>query len=393
MYDESYFISRTHAFYEEVDRAFRTLGSEAVGSQDLFYRLSRMATPTIEYSEVKRICADIDAPPLGPNEPSGHRRWPLAWGRAMSRYREIADQGEKNGHTVTAGINFIRASLLAHAGQMFCRPEWPEKKELQKQRADCYQRGAPYLGMERHMVPFGKHALPAYLWVPKNGVKPPVVIMAPGANSVKEELHRWAGPFVARGLATVTFDGPGQGELTPLQGGNLPMRLEDYHAAFTAVIDYFESVAADRIDTKRIALWGQSLGGHLATRAFENEQRPRAIVNLGGPPTMNGYPFLPGDVLEEMRDLLGFHCFEDVWKYFQQHGDAIPAAKKINVPYLLIHGSRDDLIADDAMTALFQAIGPTAEITIYKDGNHGVFNWDFIMTDSMADWLKDKLAQ
>ena len=28
---------------------------------------------------------------------------------------------------------------------------------------------------------------------------------------------------------------------------------------------------------------------------------------------------------------------------------------------------------------------------VYKYGNHGVFNWDFLMTDHMADWLVDQL--
>ena len=186
MFNEDYFKNRVRSFYEEVDIAFRTIGCEALGSQDIFFRLSRMATPSIEYSEVKRICRDIDAPPLGINEPSGHRRWPLAWGRASNRYKEIAEQAEEAHHLRTAGINFLRASLLAHSGQMFSRPEWPEKIELQKQRTECYRRAAPYLGIEFHQIPFDDHLLPAYLWIPKGVENPPLVVMVPGANSVKE---------------------------------------------------------------------------------------------------------------------------------------------------------------------------------------------------------------
>jgi 2,6-dihydroxypseudooxynicotine hydrolase len=392
MFDESYFEGRVRSFYEEVDKAFRTLGCEAVGYHDIFYRLSRMATPTVEYSEIKRICADVDGPPQGINEASGHRRWPLAWGRASRRYKDIAEKAETAGHKITAGSNFLRASLLAHSGQMFSRPEWPEKLELQKERVKCYCRAAPYLGIEEHHVPYGEHTLPAYLWIPKDAERPAVVVMAPGANSVKEELHRWGGAFVDRGLAALTFDGPGQGELTPLQGGQLPMRLEQYHKAFTAMIDYLEEKASDRVDIKRVAIWGQSLGGHLVTRAFEHERRPVAAVNLGGLPTMSAYPFLPGDVQEEVRDLLGFETFEEVWQYLQKHGDALSSSHHIKVPYLIVHGSRDDLVGDEAMQDLAAAVGDNAELVAYKDGNHGVFNWDFIMTDSMADWLVEKLS-
>jgi alpha-beta hydrolase superfamily lysophospholipase len=394
MFDEDYFKSRVNSFYAEVDRAFRTLGCEALGSQDIFFRLSRVATPTIEYSEIKRILADIDGPPLGINEPSGHRRWPLAWGRAMKRYKEIAEKAEASGHKVTAGSNFLRASLLAHSGQLFCRPEWPEKFELQRERAECYRRAAPYLGIKELHVPYeGGHALPAYLWIPKGVSHPPVVLMAPGANSVKEELHRWAAAFVERDLAVMTFDGPGQGELTPLMGSNLPMRYEEYHKAITAMIDYLESHESERVNTRRIALWGQGGGGYLVTRAFEKEKRPVAIVNLGGSPTMVGYPYKPPDVMEENRDLLGFKTYEEAWKYIQEHGDGLAPARSINVPYLIVHGSRDDIIGEEAMINLAKTVGETAELVIYKDGNHGVFNWDFIMTDAMADWLVDKLIR
>jgi 2,6-dihydroxypseudooxynicotine hydrolase len=391
MFDEAYFEQDIKRFYGEVDQEFRKHGCEILGSQDIYFRLSRVATPMIEYSEVKRICADIDGPPLGPNEPSGHRRWPLGWGRAMRRYKKIAESAEASGHHYTAGINFIRASLLAHAGQMFSRPEWPEKLELQKERAACYRRGAKKLGIEAHSVPIGKHALPGYLSLPKGVESPPIVIMAPGANSVKEELHRWAASFVDRGMATFVFDGPGQGELTPLQGSGFPMRLEKYHEAFTAIIDYLEENFSDKVDLQRIAIWGQSMGGHLAIRAFEHEKRPIAAVNIAGPPTDDGYPYSMADHKEEMRDLLGFDTFEETWAYLQEHGDGFDAVKHIDVPFLIIHGSRDDLMGNDVMHRLADEIGDNAELVIYEDGNHGVFNWDFLMTDRIADWLLDKL--
>ncbi len=393
MYDETYFQANVRKTYDAIDTAFRTVGAEALGSQDIFYRLSRMATPTVEYTEIKRIMADIDGPPLGPDEPSGHRRWPLAWGRASRRYKEIGEKAVLAGHNVTAGLNLLRASLLAHSGQMFCKPEWPEKIELQKERASCYRQAAPHLGLQEHRVPFGSHSLPGYLWLPTGVSNPPIVIMIPGANSVKEELHRWAGPLVQRGLATFTVDGPGQGELTPLQGSNLPMRLEEYHKAVTAVIDYLIQTVADRVDVKRIALWGQSLGGYLVIRSFEHEQRTIAAVSLGGPPNLNAYPFLPGDATEEGRDITGMKSFQETWDYFQKYGDGFPAAKHVRVPLLMIHGSRDDLIPEAPVRRLADAMNGNAELVVYKDGNHGIFNWDNIMTDAMADWLVDKLAR
>ncbi len=390
-FTESYFEQRIRSFYEEVDRDFRTNGCERLGEQDIFFRLSRVATPTVEYSEIKRICADIDSPALEPDEPSGHRRWPFAWGRAANRYHQIAEKAESTGHRITAGNNYLRSSLLAHAGQLFCRPQWPEKRSLQLVRTNSYRKAAFFLGPEPHSIPYQNSHIPAYLWLPKGVSRPPLIIMSPGANSVKEELHRWAAAFIERGMATLTFDGPGQGELSPLMGSHLPLRIENYHTVFTTILDYLERNVSDRIDMKRIVLWGQATGGHLVTRAYEHERRPVALVNLDGFPNMNAYPFLPPDVMEEQRDVLGFSTFEETWDYLHHNGDALPAAKYITVPYLLIHGSRNDLAANEDMNQLAQAIGPTADQMIFLDGNLGVFNWDFIMTDKMADWLVDHL--
>ncbi|HZW05036.1 MAG TPA: alpha/beta hydrolase [Anaerolineaceae bacterium] len=388
---ESYFEQRIRSFYEEVDRTFRVSGCEPLGAQDIFFRLSRVATPFVEFSEIKRICADVDRPALEPDEPSGHRRWPFAWARAANRYRQIAERAEAEGHAVTAGRNYLRAALLAHSGQLFCRPQWPEKRALQRERADCYLKAARFLGLERLAIPYAAHQIPAYLWLPKGVERPPLVIMCPGANSVKEELHRWASAFVDRGMATLTFDGPGQGELSPYQGSRLPLRFECYHPVFTAIIDYAESALAARVDCSRTALWGQATGGHLVTRACEQEKRPVALVNLDGFPTLQSYPSLPPDVMEEQRDALGFSTFVETWRYLCEHGDAMPAAEHIDVPYLLIHGSRNDLAGNEAMDHLAKTIGPTATQMIFPDGNLGVFNWDFIMTDAMSDWLSDRL--
>jgi 2,6-dihydroxypseudooxynicotine hydrolase len=392
MFTEEFFERRIEDFYTKVDHAIRLHGVEAIGSQDILYRLSRVATPTVEYSEIKRICSDIDAAPLGPNEPSGHRRWPFAWERASERYKEIAVNAEKAGHTVTAGLNFLRASLLAHSGQMFCRPEWPEMTKLQLERRDSYRRAAPYLGIEDHKVPYGDFEIPGYLWVPKDVERPPVVIMAPGANSVKEELHRWAAPLVDRNLAAFTFDGPGQGELSPLQGSKLPMRLEKYHEVFTTIINYLEANLNNKVDATKVAIWGQSMGGHLVTRAFEHETRPIAAVNLAGPPTNEGFAFAVGDHLVEMRDLLGVDTFLEAYEYLEKHGDGSSALKHIKVPFLIVYGSRDVLMGEDVMHQMAKDIGDNAMLLEYKDGNHGVFNWDFVMTDAMCDWLVDHLT-
>src|SRR5262249_3239479 len=108
------------------------------------------------------------------------------------------------------------------------------------------------------------------------GARAPVLIMIPGLDSAKEELEAYELPFLARGMATLIVDGPGQGEAEyrfPIRG--------DYEAAATAIIDWIET--RGDLDGARIGMWGVSLGGYYGPRAAAYEKRIRACIGLAGP--------------------------------------------------------------------------------------------------------------
>ena len=103
--------------------------------------------------------------------------------------------------------------------------------------------------------------------------KGPVLIMAPGLDSTKEEIHAYEEPFLARGIAVLAIDGPGQGEAEyeiPICG--------DYERAATAVVDWIET--RSDLDRREIAIWGVSLGGYYAPRAAAYEKRFKACIAL-----------------------------------------------------------------------------------------------------------------
>ena len=82
--------------------------------------------------------------------------------------------------------------------------------------------------------------------------------------------------FLARGMATLAFDGPGQGE------GEYEFAIRgDYEAPVDA-----SSTGSRRradLDAARIGLWGVSLGGYYAPRAAAFERRVKACIALSGP--------------------------------------------------------------------------------------------------------------
>lgn len=372
-------------FYDSVDTFIQMVGAERVSKTDVYFRISRAAIGTnIDYSEMTRIVAGIKS----------FYTWYDAWAKSADKYLLIAQTAEQRGFLVTAGENYLRTALLFHYAQLFTRPEDPRRMEGQNNRVAYYRKACPYLSppVEEAWIDFGNVRMPGYLRLPDHAQKPNVVIMIPGANSVKEELHNWGWEFNQRGLATLIFDGPGQGELSLFNGG-LPLRLETYHEAVSAVIDYLQRRAD--VDTSRIIAWGQSTGGQLAIRSAAKDDRIFAAVSLGG-----GYDFrmeitptTPADVWEEARDLYGFEDFTRAKMYIIQEGSLEGIAEKVKCPLLLIHGAKDNIVAMEEIDRIKRESKEQTDVLIYDQGNHSVCNYNLEMRADMADWVLNQLKK
>jgi 2,6-dihydroxypseudooxynicotine hydrolase len=180
----------------------------------------------------------------------------------------------KEGHKLTAGEHLVRAGIYYHFAKFVFVQDLDQMRAAHMKAVECYRDGIalskPYPG-KRVAIPFEGKTIFGVL----RG-SGPVVIMAPGLDSTKEELHAYEEPFLARGMATLAIDGPGQGEAEydiPICG--------DYERAAKAVCDWIEE--RNDLDAKRIAIWGVSLGGYYAPRAAAYEKRIRACIALSGP--------------------------------------------------------------------------------------------------------------
>src|SRR6185312_5454904 len=102
----------------------------------------------------------------------------------------------------------------------------------------------------------------------------PVALLLGGLESTKEESYRFENLCLARGLATCTFDGPGQGEMY-FQAKLRP----DFHRFTSAVLDWLDR--KPEIDAARIGVIGRSLGGFYAVHWAAHEPRLKACVCWG----------------------------------------------------------------------------------------------------------------
>jgi 5-aminopentanamidase len=311
--------------------------------------------------------------------------WCREWGRTARHYEQLAETAEAAGRTVTAGEAWRRAALCWHWGKFVFTDHPEEQRAAHERTVACFRRGADTLSppAEPVRVPYAGSTLAAYLRVPP-GPPPPIVVMIPGLDSVKEELQATAEHMLRRGLAVIAVDGPGQGEAEyefPIEPA--------YERVVTAVADYLKG--RDDVDPDRIGVFGVSLGGYYAARSAAYEPRVRAAVELAGP-----YRFdLDWDTLPpQTRTTFQHRSGAASPAQARERAAALTledAAARISCPLLVVHGGRDRLIPPYHAERLARE-APGAELMMDPDGSHGLTNHAFESRAAMADWLASHLT-
>src|SRR5262245_44762873 len=197
--------------------------------------------------------------------------WCRAWSARAAMHEALGRDALATGHPLTASEHLTRAGVYYHFAKFMFVHDIDQMRAAHQRAVECRQLALPHLRPpgERVEIPYQGSTLPAILRRPAGAGRPPVVIMAPGLDSAKEEMESYELPFLARGLATLSIDGPGQGEAEyefSIRG--------DYEVAVTAVVDWLSS--RTDVDPAHIGLWGVSLGGYYAPRAAAFEKRLRA---------------------------------------------------------------------------------------------------------------------
>ncbi len=311
--------------------------------------------------------------------------WCREWGRTARHYEQLAETAEAVGRTVTAGEAWRRAALCWHWGKFVFTDHPEEQRAAHERTVACFRRGAGTLSppAEPVRVSYAGSTLAAYLRVPP-GPPPPIVVMIPGLDSVKEELQATAEHMLRRGLAVIAIDGPGQGEAEyefPIEPA--------YERVVTAVADFLKG--RDDVDPDRIGVFGVSLGGYYAARSAAYEPRVRAAVELAGP-----YRFdLDWDMLPAQTRTTFQHRSGAADPAGARERAAVltleDAAARIACPLLVAHGGRDRLIPAYHAERLARE-APGAELLLDPDGSHGLTNHAFDSRAAMADWLAGHLT-
>jgi 2,6-dihydroxypseudooxynicotine hydrolase len=212
--------------------------------------------------------------------------------------------------------------------------------------------------------------------------------MIDGADSTKEEYHSWSDELLKRGMASVTFDGPGQGELAPRYGGP-PLPFDRYEAAISRVVDYLRD--RPEVDPERIGGWGVSLGGYLISRAAALDSRLRAAVSLSGFYDCRDFVSWPVSIQLNVRECTGLATLQETAKHLSRHCTLKGLSEKIACPYLVVHGERDDLVGVDEAKRMVDEAREWGEWQLVGDAFHVCMNRKFQVTTMIVDWLGKRL--
>jgi 2,6-dihydroxypseudooxynicotine hydrolase len=312
--------------------------------------------------------------------------WCVAWSARAKVHEDLGRQALTDGYRLTAGEHLVRAAIYYHFAKFVFVQDAKQMRAAHMKAVECYRDGVALQRPpgERVAIPFEGRTIYGVLRKP-SGAKPPVLIMAPGLDSTKEEIHAYEEPFLARGIAVLAIDGPGQGEAEyeiPICG--------DYERAARAVVDWIED--RSDLDAKRVAIWGVSLGGYYAPRAAAYEKRIKACIALSGPFEWDRiWDGLPELTRETFR--VRSHSLDQNEARRKAAGLTMKeAAPRISCPIFIVTGRQDRLVPASHAEQLASAVSGPVELLIVEDGGHNANNRPYRYRSRTADWLAAQLA-
>ena len=178
----------------------------------------------------------------------------------------------------------------------------------------------------------------------------------------------------------ITYSGNGESE-----GAFTESNITKEVADLSAIIDQVGS-------GKRIAYIGHSMGGAVGALFAARDERVKIMVSLAG--MVYTADFVKrefGDVIPDeglMWDEPGCTLSKAYVEDLEEIGDTLAAAKEIRIPWLLIHGSADDIIPPRDSEDLFKVLRRPSALLEIEGAGHSFENHYSKLTVSISDWLE-----
>ena len=335
------------------------------------------------------------------------RAWFEEWARMAETVEKAGRERAAAGKDASAAAYLFRAAHYYHVGERFLQPKDTAGLAAYKRGVDCFRDAAWRIRRPRieHVeLPYEGTSLPA-LFVHAEGSsgRTPALVFFDGFDVTKEiQYFKGVPDLVARGIACLLVDGPGNGEAIRFR--NLPLHHETERYA-TPAYEYLAKRA--EVDSARIGVMAISLGGYYAPRAAAFEPRFAGCIAWGaqwdyhavwkerldriarGEKPSLSVPW------EHLLWIFGVQTKEEALKRLE--GFTLDGVvQKIRCPFLLVHGEGDAQIPLATAQKCFDAVGSprkTFKVFTREEGGYHHCQSDNVSigTAYMWDWLEETL--
>src|SRR5438552_1073987 len=218
---------------------------------------------------------------LAATRSSDDRAWFEEWARMAEKVETVGRERAASGKAASAAAYLFRAAHYYHVGERFLVPKTADGLAAYKRGVDCFRDGARRAcrpRIEPVEVPYEGTSLPALFVHAEGGARrSPALVFFDGFDVTKEiQYFKGVPDLVARGIACLIVDGPGNGEAVRFR--NLPLHHETERYA-TAAYEYLAT--RPEVDAARVGVMAISLGGYYAPRAAAFESRFAACIAWG----------------------------------------------------------------------------------------------------------------
>jgi dipeptidyl aminopeptidase/acylaminoacyl peptidase len=314
------------------------------------------------------------------------------WVRTAAQEEQMAREAEASGHRESAAEFYYRAALYYGPACGVIHANTARKHALYARLVHCYERFTELFDeayVRRVEIPFenGK-TIPGILQTVPGVPNAPCVLVVPGMDTIKEYMPSpYHNHFRRRGMATLTIDGPGQGESNIRENW---VTLDNFERAGSAAIDFLET--RPEVDASRIAAYGWSMGSYWAPRIAAHDSRIKALVGAMGVYEQKDTIFKHSKPAYRANYMYMSNTHdEDAFDALTDQMLLKPLADDIRCPTLLVMGEFDELCPLEDGERLFDALSCPKELWVYENETHtfGGRLPDFYL--QVADWVRDAL--